>query len=168
MAHFAKISEENEVLQVMVVNDSDTQNEEGEEVESIGQVFLQRHFSWPAHLWIKCSYNTFEGKHRNPDTLELSADQSKAFSWKRQICKKILMLLDSTWWAMAAPPASAIPAPCSLKSAGPYPKGIWLQPRFSQATAILRGVFRQMCAPITWPHRRLWSPMRWLARWISI
>jgi|TARA_B100000900_G_C20269811_1_gene589518 hypothetical protein len=79
MAHFAKISEENEVLQVMVVNDPDTTNEEGEEVESIGQNFLQTHFSWPAHLWIKCSYNTFEGKHRNPDTLEPSADQSKAF-----------------------------------------------------------------------------------------
>jgi hypothetical protein len=79
MAHFAKISEENQVLSILVVADSDTQNEEGVETESVGQNFLQTHFSWPAHLWIKCSYNTFEGKHRNSDTLEFSADQSKAF-----------------------------------------------------------------------------------------
>ena len=79
MAHFVKISEENQVLSIMVVADSDTQNEEGVETESVGQNFLQTHFSWPAHLWIKCSYNTFEGKHRNSDTLEFSADQSKAF-----------------------------------------------------------------------------------------
>ncbi len=79
MAHFAKISEDNEVIHVMVVNTSDTQNDEGVETESVGQAFCQTHFSWPAHLWIKCSYNTFEGVHRDPDTLETSTDQTKAF-----------------------------------------------------------------------------------------
>jgi len=79
MAHFAKISEENQVLSIMALDDSDTQNEEGVETESVGQNFCQTHFSWPANLWIQCSYNTFEGVHRNSDTLEPSADQTKAF-----------------------------------------------------------------------------------------
>lgn len=73
MAHYAKISEDNEVLAVIVVADSDG------EVESEGKTFCQNTFNWPANLWIKCSRNTFEGKHRHPDTLEESADQSKAF-----------------------------------------------------------------------------------------
>ena len=44
MAHFVKISEENQVLSIMVVADSDTQNEEGVETESVGQNFCQTHF----------------------------------------------------------------------------------------------------------------------------
>jgi len=64
MAHFAKISENNEVLSIMVVADSDTQNEQGQETESVGQNFCQTHFSWPAHLWIQCSYNTKLGVHK--------------------------------------------------------------------------------------------------------
>ena len=35
MAHFAKISEENEVLQVLTIDDSFIKNNEGNEVESI-------------------------------------------------------------------------------------------------------------------------------------
>ena len=36
MAHFAKISEENEVLQVLTLADKDMMNAEGVETESIG------------------------------------------------------------------------------------------------------------------------------------
>jgi|TARA_R100001594_G_scaffold145879_1_gene196533 hypothetical protein len=72
MAHFAKISEENEVLQVLTLADKDMTNDEGVEIESIGQAYLEKHNNWPAHLWIQTSYNTYHNKHR-------SGDNSKAF-----------------------------------------------------------------------------------------
>jgi|TARA_Y100000015_G_C2394422_1_gene91913 hypothetical protein len=64
MAHFAKISEENEVLQVLTLDDKDCVNSEGVEIESIGQTYLETHNNWPAHLWIKTSYNTLNNTHR--------------------------------------------------------------------------------------------------------
>ena len=72
MAHFAKISEENEVLQVLTLADKDHKDEEGTEIESIGQAYLETHNNWPAHLWIKTSYNTKFNEHN-------SGDNSKAF-----------------------------------------------------------------------------------------
>ena len=71
MAHFAKISEENEVLQVVTLSDNVLLNN-GIEDESLGQQYLETHHSWPAHLWIKTSFNTFHNQHR-------SGDNSKAF-----------------------------------------------------------------------------------------
>ena len=62
MASFAKISEENEVISVHVVADSDT-SQDGVENESVGQAFLEKVHKWPANLWIKCSYNTAKGVH---------------------------------------------------------------------------------------------------------
>ncbi len=62
MAHFAKISEENIVLSVHAVDDGNAASEEK------GQAFLQRIHSWPAHLWIKCSYNTYQGQHTKGGT----------------------------------------------------------------------------------------------------
>ena len=62
MAHFAKISEENEVLAVLRVNDEDAPN------ESAGQAYLEQHNNWPAHLWIQTSYNTQNGVHKNGGT----------------------------------------------------------------------------------------------------
>ena len=50
MAHFAKISEENVVLQVLTLADKDCQNEEGIETESVGQTYLETHNNWSAHL----------------------------------------------------------------------------------------------------------------------
>jgi len=63
MAHFAKISEENEVLQVVVVDDKDVLNSEGVETESVGQQYLETHNNWPANLWIQTSYNTSMNTH---------------------------------------------------------------------------------------------------------
>ena len=65
MAHFAKISEENEVLSVVVVDDKDCQDENGDEQESIGQSFLEANNNWPANLWIKTSYWTSSNSHTN-------------------------------------------------------------------------------------------------------
>tara|TARA_R100001086_G_scaffold159255_2_gene85353 strand:- start:1182 stop:1613 length:432 start_codon:yes stop_codon:yes gene_type:complete len=63
MAHFAKISEENEVLQVLSMEDVHTADSEGVETESIGQQYLETHNNWPAHLWIQTSYNTYRNQH---------------------------------------------------------------------------------------------------------
>ena len=63
MAHFAKISETNEVLTVHVVDNKDVLNADGVEDESVGQQYLERHNNWPAQMWIQTSYNTSGGKH---------------------------------------------------------------------------------------------------------
>ena len=72
MAHFAKISEENEVLQVLTIEDIYLLNDNEIETESVGQQYLETHNNWPAHLWIKTSFNTYHNQHR-------SGDNSKAF-----------------------------------------------------------------------------------------
>ena len=68
MAHFAKISETNEVLSVHVVNNSDILNTDGVEDETVGQVYLEQHSNWPSHLWIQTSYNTSGGVHKKGGT----------------------------------------------------------------------------------------------------
>tara|TARA_R110000796_G_scaffold91303_1_gene195390 strand:- start:256 stop:744 length:489 start_codon:yes stop_codon:yes gene_type:complete len=72
MAHFAKISETNEVLAVLVLNNVDMHNADGVEDETIGQQYLETHNNWPAHMWIQTSYNTRNNTHA-------SGDNSKSF-----------------------------------------------------------------------------------------
>ena len=54
MAHFAQLNENNVVLNVITVADSDTQDSNGVEVESIGVAFCEQNFGG---RWIKTSYN---------------------------------------------------------------------------------------------------------------
>ena len=68
MAHFAKISDANLVLQVLTLDDKDTLNEAGAETESVGQAYLEQHNNWPAHLWIQTSYTTRSNTHRKGGT----------------------------------------------------------------------------------------------------
>ena len=68
MAHFAKISENNEVLTVLTLNNVDMQNADGVEEETIGQQYLEKHNNWPANLWIQTSYNTSKGQHKEGGT----------------------------------------------------------------------------------------------------
>ena len=68
MAHFAKINEQNEVLQVLTLNNSDMFNSENVEIESVGQQYLETHNNWPANLWIQTSYNTSGGQHNDGGT----------------------------------------------------------------------------------------------------
>jgi len=68
MAHFAKISNENKVLAVLTLDDKDTRNSEGSEVEAIGQAYLEKHNNWPANMWIKTSYNTSKNTHKKGGT----------------------------------------------------------------------------------------------------
>ena len=72
MAHFAKISEENIVLQVLTLDDKDMLNGDGVATESVGQAHLQQHNNWPARLWIQTSYNTKANTHN-------SGNNAKAF-----------------------------------------------------------------------------------------
>ena len=75
MAHFAKLSEDNDILGVEVVADADTTNDQNVEDEATGVAFLTNIHGWS--LWKKCSYNTRNGKHYQANGTE-SADQSKA------------------------------------------------------------------------------------------
>ena len=63
MAHFAKISETNEVLTVLTFNNKDMLNADGVEDETVGQQYLEQHNNWPSHLWIQTSYNTYANNH---------------------------------------------------------------------------------------------------------
>jgi hypothetical protein len=68
MAHFAKITENNEVLGVLTLDNINTINSNGIEEELIGQQYLEKNNNWPAHLWIKTSYNTMNNVHINGGT----------------------------------------------------------------------------------------------------
>ena len=68
MAHFAKISENNEVLQVLTLNNKDALNADGVEDETVGQAYLEKHNNWPAQMWIQTSYNTSGGTHNSGGT----------------------------------------------------------------------------------------------------
>ena len=52
MAHFAKINDDNDVLTVLTVDNSNAST------EAEGQAHLETHNNWPANKWIQCSYNT--------------------------------------------------------------------------------------------------------------
>jgi len=67
MAHFAKISETNEVLTVLTLDNKDAQNADGVEDETVGQQYLEKHNNWPAQMWIQTSYNTRGGTHNSGD-----------------------------------------------------------------------------------------------------
>ena len=57
MAHFAKINDDNEVLTVLAVDNSDANT------EAKGQTYLETHNNWPEDKWIQCSYNTRANVH---------------------------------------------------------------------------------------------------------
>ena len=68
MAHFAKLGANGKVIQVLTLNNSDMQNADSVEDESVGQQYLERHNNWPAQMWIQTSYNTSGGQHKNGGT----------------------------------------------------------------------------------------------------
>ena len=68
MAHFAKISDTSEVLQVLTLDNKDMLNADGVEDESVGQQYLEKHNNWPAQMWIQTSYNTYGGTHNSGGT----------------------------------------------------------------------------------------------------
>jgi len=54
MAHFAEIDENNNVINVIVVNNEDTADEHGNEVEAIGVAFCENLLGG---TWLQTSYN---------------------------------------------------------------------------------------------------------------
>ena len=56
MAHFAEINQENQVLRIIVVGNSDCMNEQGQESEGVGVVFCKSLFGDHTN-WKQTSYN---------------------------------------------------------------------------------------------------------------
>ena len=81
MASFAKINEDNEVINVLTVNDEDVLNDQGVETESVGQSYLEKHNNWPAHLWIQTSYNTINNTHKLGGTAFRGNFAGIGFTW---------------------------------------------------------------------------------------
>ena len=65
MASFAEIDDSKKVIRVLVLDDKDTQDADGNEVESIGAKYLHDGFGG---TWVRTSYNTQNGVHRNGKT----------------------------------------------------------------------------------------------------
>ena len=81
MAHFAKLGNNNKIIQVLTLNNGDMLNGDGVEDESVGQQYLERHNNWPAAMWIQTSYNTFSNIHRNGGTAFRGNYAGKGFEW---------------------------------------------------------------------------------------
>ena len=81
MAHYAKITEDNKVLQVLTLDNSNELNSDGQEDEAIGQAYLEKHNNWPAHLWIKTSYNTSGNIHSKGGTPFRGNYAAIGFEW---------------------------------------------------------------------------------------
>ena len=84
MAHFAKISETNEILSVLTLDNKDMLNADGVEDETVGQQYLETHSNWPAHLWIQTSYNTYNNKHRYDGTPLRGNYAALGFEWDQE------------------------------------------------------------------------------------
>jgi hypothetical protein len=68
MAHFAKINENNEVTEVIVVNNDIITDENGTEQESLGVQFLRDLYNEPSANWKQTSYNTIANTHATGGT----------------------------------------------------------------------------------------------------
>ena len=75
MAHFAKINENNLVTEILVINNTDCLDENGQEAEAVGITFCQSIFG-PNPRWIQTSYNAnIRGKYAGVgDTYDEQAD----------------------------------------------------------------------------------------------
>ena len=78
MAHFAELDSNNVVLQVICLDNSMMENEQGERVEQLGIDFLQSLYGTNT-IWAQTSYNTRAGIYYIQGTNEVSPDQSHAF-----------------------------------------------------------------------------------------
>ena len=83
MAHFAKLGFNNKVLKVIRVENSVLTDDGAlsNEEESRGKNYLESLHGWPAEYFVKCSYNTHDGKYwdRDENGVETEAsDQSQA------------------------------------------------------------------------------------------
>ena len=61
MANFAKIGLDNKVIQVVYIDNMDTMDRNGDEIEAIGVAYLKRHFGH--ETWVQTSFNTIGNTH---------------------------------------------------------------------------------------------------------
>ena len=75
MAHYAKLSDQNKVLQVLSVDNSVLGNPEN---EALGRTHLENIHGWPADMWKQCSYNTMGGIYyeQNENNEDIQQDSS--------------------------------------------------------------------------------------------
>ena len=112
MAHFAKISEDNKVLSVLYVNDSDAPTEEA------GQKYLEKNNHWPAHLWIQTSYNTYGNQHKQDGTpfrgnyagIGMTWDSVNQIFWGKSPFPSWVKHIPTATWNSPIGDAPAIPA----------------------------------------------------------
>jgi hypothetical protein len=78
MAHFAELDSNNIVLQVLCLDNSVMENDQGQRVEQLGIDFLQNLYGANT-IWSQTSYNTRAGIYYVAGTNEVSPDQSLAF-----------------------------------------------------------------------------------------
>lgn len=75
MAHFAKLNENNLVTEVLVINNTDCLDENGQESEAVGIAFCQSLYGHPTN-WVQTSYNgNIRGKYAGVgDTYDPATD----------------------------------------------------------------------------------------------
>ena len=61
MAHFAEVDSLSKVIRILVIEDDDTKNSNGNEDEPVGVKYLHDAFGG---TWVKTSYNTYKGIHK--------------------------------------------------------------------------------------------------------
>lgn len=61
MAHFAKLTEQDVVVEVVTVSNDVLIDKDGKESEALGVAFLQQLYGWP--YWKQTSYNSSFRKH---------------------------------------------------------------------------------------------------------
>ena len=118
MAHFAKISETNEVLTVMTLNNSDMLNSDGVEDEIVGQQYLEQHSNWPSQMWIQTSYNTSSNIHKLGGTafrgnyagIGYTWDEANNIFWHKKPHLSWVKHLESASWKSPIGDAPALTA----------------------------------------------------------
>ena len=100
MASFAKISEENAVLQVVVVNDNDILNADRIVDESLGQQYLETHCNWPANLWIQSGHENENGElvRKNHAGIGGSWDAANNMFWPEKPHASWVQHVESASW----------------------------------------------------------------------
>ena len=131
MAHFAKINEDNEVLAVLTLDNSNMLNADSVEDESVGQQYLETHNNWPAQMWIQTSYNTSAGTHKLGGTPLRGNYACIGYTWdednnifygKKPYASWVLNTTTATWHS---PIGDAPPLPAEQESQNAAQTHMW-------------------------------------------
>jgi hypothetical protein len=144
MAHYAKLDDNNIVIDVIVIANNDCLDENGNECEEPGRRLCE---ALTGHAkWKKTSFNTQKGVHYNSNTGEPSEDQSKSYrlnfaqegmrydeyldgfvtneTISRKLFPRMIINPRTGWWALPKPPV-AVPEDLQLDQ---YPLDTYQEP----------------------------------------